>query len=47
MEVLYYRDARSYNKYEISVITNEGAKIEGPFTLDGDWKIADAVKGYV
>ncbi|XP_077284810.1 proteasome subunit beta type-4 [Arctopsyche grandis] len=47
MEVLYYRDARSYNRYEISVITKDGAKIEGPFSMGGDWSIADAVKNYI
>lgn len=45
--VLYYRDGRAWNKYEIATVTSDApAKIEGPLEVTGDWSIATMVKGY-
>lgn len=46
MTVLYYRDARSYRKYEIGVITADGSEVLGPFELEADWSIAHRVRSY-
>jgi len=47
MTVLYYRDARSWNNYEIATVTSDRkAQIEGPLKVTGDWSIASLVKGY-
>lgn len=41
MEVLFYRDARSYPKYQLAVITSEkGAVVEGPFNVLQNWNLA-------
>ncbi|KAG7210363.1 hypothetical protein KM043_011898 [Ampulex compressa] len=38
MQVLFYRDARSFPKYQIGIITKEqGVEIQGPVTLDSYW----------
>lgn len=42
MEVLFYRDARSYSKYLIGIIDkDEGVKIEGPIEIKTNWEIAN------
>jgi len=47
MTVLYYRDARSWNNYELAMVTKDHkAVIEGPLKVTGDWSIASQVKGY-
>lgn len=46
LRVLLYRDCRTINKYEFAVVTEDGVKIEGPFTLDTNWEVAHYVKGY-
>uniref|UniRef100_A0A0K8RM43 Proteasome subunit beta n=1 Tax=Ixodes ricinus TaxID=34613 RepID=A0A0K8RM43_IXORI len=46
LRVLYYRDGRSLDKYQLAVVTAEGVKIEGPFQLDSNWELAHLVKGY-
>jgi len=46
LTVLYYRDARSLNKYELAVVKSTGASVEGPLTLESNWNIAQYVKGY-
>lgn len=45
MEVLYYRDARSWPKYQLAVVKAGGAKIEGPIEFQGNWQIATKVYG--
>ncbi|KAF7411803.1 proteasome subunit beta type-4 [Vespula maculifrons] len=45
MQVLFYRDARSFPKYYLGVITkDEGVEIEGPLTLDSNWEAAVLTK---
>lgn len=46
LKVLYYRDARSWNRYEFAVVTKDGARVEGPFSSQTDWSIGDMIKGY-
>jgi len=46
LTVLYYRDARSLNKYQLAVVNTLGATIEGPLTVESNWNVAHYVKGY-
>ena len=46
LSVLFYRDARSWNEYELAVVTKDGAWIDGPFTCKTNWNIAHMVHGY-
>lgn len=43
MEVLYHRDARSLSKYKIAIIKEDGAHLEEPEALKGQWETADYV----
>ncbi|KAG8197039.1 hypothetical protein JTE90_004308 [Oedothorax gibbosus] len=40
IRILYYRDARSFPKFTIGIVTNEGAKVVGPIEIDSDWRLA-------
>lgn len=46
MEVLYYRDARSFNKYELGIITPDEVQIKGPISIKASWDISQYVSGY-
>lgn len=47
MKVLFYRDARSLDKYSVATITKDGAKIETNVRpQDMSWKFAEGIKGY-
>lgn len=47
LKVLYYRDARSMDKYSIAVITKEGIEIKEDEVIEGQsWAFAERVKGY-
>lgn len=47
LQVLYYRDCCSAQKYHLAVITkSKGAQIEGPFELETNWAPALFVRGY-
>ncbi|KAL6436666.1 hypothetical protein ACFW04_004842 [Cataglyphis niger] len=37
MQVLFYRDARSFPKYHLGIVTKEGVEIQGPIILDSYW----------
>ncbi|NXO02167.1 PSB4 protein, partial [Rhinopomastus cyanomelas] len=43
MRILYYRDARSFNRYEIAIATEKGVEVQGPLTLEANWDIAHLV----
>lgn len=43
MEVLYYRDARSFPKYQIGIITEKGIVIEGPVEVNQQWDLAHMI----
>ncbi|KAG1684712.1 Proteasome subunit beta type-4 [Nymphon striatum] len=38
LRILFYRDARAFQKYLISTVTSEGSVVEGPFEIDTDWE---------
>nr|XP_056708780.1 proteasome subunit beta type-4 [Euleptes europaea] len=44
MKILYYRDARSFNRYELIIVTEKGVEVEGPLTSDTSWEIAHLVR---
>ncbi len=46
LEVLFYRDARSWNRYQIAIVDDKGSRIEGPFKIESNWKFADMIQGY-
>lgn len=46
MTILYYRDARSFNKYEIGIITADGSEVKGPIEVKANWAISQGVCGY-
>ncbi|KAJ3745526.1 proteasome endopeptidase complex beta subunit [Lentinula detonsa] len=46
MKVLFYRDARSLNKYQIAKITSEGVAISESRSVDTQWSFADGIRGY-
>lgn len=46
LRVLFYRDARSINKFEVAVVNEDGVTIESGLTADTNWEIAHMIKGY-
>ncbi|KAK3760729.1 hypothetical protein RRG08_009364 [Elysia crispata] len=46
MKLLFYRDARSLNKYQVAVITKAGVDIRGPIKSETNWEVAHMIKGY-
>lgn len=46
MKLLYYRDARSLNKYQVAVVTKDGVDLRGPIKSQPNWEIAHMIKGY-
>lgn len=46
LKVLFYRDARSFNKYQLAIVTKEGSRVQGPISSDTNWDIAHIVKGF-
>ena len=46
MEVLYYRDARSFNRYQLGIITPEGTEVKGPLEIKANWSISQMIGGY-
>lgn len=47
MEVLYYRDARSFPKYQLGIIdTEQGSKVEGPLSVQENWGVALITKSF-
>ena len=48
MKVLFYRDARSLDKYSIAVITKEGGvELKENVQIEGQsWAFADTIRGY-
>lgn len=46
MEVLYYRDARSLNEFELAIITPEEVEIKGPIHIKANWEVSQYVHGY-
>ncbi|OCT54403.1 putative proteasome subunit beta type-7 [Cladophialophora carrionii] len=47
MKVLFYRDARSLDKYSIAVVTKDGVKLSEDEKLENQsWAFADQIRGY-
>jgi len=47
MKVLFYRDARSSDKYSIAVVTKDGVELKEDEQLEAQsWAFAGAIKGY-
>jgi len=46
MKVLFYRDARSLNKYQIAVVTEKGVTISESRSTETEWSFAEKIRGY-
>lgn len=47
LKVLFYRDARSLDKYSIAVITQEGIDLREDEQIEGQsWAFAETIRGY-
>ncbi|KZT01641.1 proteasome endopeptidase complex beta subunit [Laetiporus sulphureus 93-53] len=46
MRVLYYRDARSIDKYQVATVTSAGVSISEPQKLTTEWSFAEQIRGY-
>ncbi|KAI7853509.1 nucleophile aminohydrolase [Circinella umbellata] len=46
MRVLYYRDARSMNKFQRATITEAGVKVSEPYGVETEWGFAEKIRGY-
>ncbi|KAG9225517.1 hypothetical protein PLEOSDRAFT_1079926 [Pleurotus ostreatus PC15] len=46
MRVLFYRDARSINKFQVATITEKGATISESRHLETSWSFAEGIRGY-
>ncbi|KAF9803993.1 hypothetical protein SFRURICE_019189 [Spodoptera frugiperda] len=43
MEVLFYRDARAFQRYQLGVVTSAGVRIEDLAELKHDWSLAHMI----
>ncbi|KAH7102463.1 proteasome endopeptidase complex, beta subunit [Auriculariales sp. MPI-PUGE-AT-0066] len=46
MKVLFYRDARSLNKYQIATVTAKGISISESLSAPTEWSFAEQIRGY-
>jgi 20S proteasome subunit beta 7 len=46
MKVLFYRDARSINKYQVATVTASGTSISESRHLETSWSFAEGIRGY-
>jgi len=46
MRVLFYRDARSLDKYQIATVTEKGVTISESRKLETAWSFAEGIRGY-
>ncbi|KAI5481453.1 20S proteasome subunit beta 7 [Pseudohyphozyma bogoriensis] len=46
MKVLFYRDARSLNKFQIATVTSRGVEISEPISAPTEWGFAEGLRGY-
>lgn len=46
MKVLFYRDARSLNKFQIANVTIDGVEISEPLQAPTEWAFAEGLRGY-
>lgn len=43
MEVLFYRDARAFQRYQLGIVTSAGVRIEDVAELKHDWSLAHMI----
>ncbi|KAJ1666642.1 Proteasome subunit beta type-7 [Coemansia sp. RSA 1813] len=46
MRVMFYRDARAFNKLTRGKITAQGVEITEPYSLETSWDFAESIVGY-
>ncbi|KAH9959314.1 proteasome endopeptidase complex beta subunit [Russula dissimulans] len=46
LRVLFYRDARSINQYQLATITSNGVDLSGTIKLETAWSFAEGIRGY-
>jgi 20S proteasome subunit beta 7 len=46
MRVLFYRDARSLNKFQRATITADKLEITEPYSVATEWGFAESIRGY-
>nr|GAT54390.1 predicted protein [Mycena chlorophos] len=46
MRVLFYRDARSLDQYQLATITKDGVEITESRKLETTWDFAEGIRGY-
>ena len=46
MRVLFYRDARSLDKYQLATVTAAGVKISDQIQIETQWGFAEGIRGY-
>lgn len=46
MEVLFYRDCRSFPKYKFAVASEEGTSVSETMSVEETWNVANYIKGY-
>ncbi|KAL4399165.1 Proteasome subunit beta type-7 [Malassezia pachydermatis] len=46
MRVLFYRDARSLNRFQVAKVTNDGVHISEPYSVSTEWGFAEGLRGY-
>lgn len=46
MRVLFYRDARSLNRFQRSTVTKSGVVITEPYSVSTEWAFAENIRGY-
>jgi len=46
LRVLFYRDARSLNKFQIAVVDDDGVRIGEAESVETEWGFAEGIRGY-
>ncbi|ORY85311.1 20S proteasome subunit [Leucosporidium creatinivorum] len=46
MRVLFYRDARALNKFQIATVTKRGVEVSEPMEAPTEWGFAEGLRGY-
>jgi len=46
MRVLFYRDARSLDKYQLATVTAAGVQISDQIKIETAWNFAEGIRGY-
>lgn len=46
LRVLFYRDARSLNKFQIGVVDDKGVRIGDAESVETEWSFAEGIRGY-